>query len=357
MDEIRISKKQKKLQEREEWREYISIQDENIFNVSKYGVELIGKDEVFVQVKNTRNYWISNYGRLINNLRGKIYYHKTTTDTKSPIHFTLTGYSANGERITFNKTIDRLTAEHFLIKPPAREIVWHIDRNENNNYYKNLIYVDSSELYTLDNRIITINELPRKQEYISYITATGNTAYTIWHGIYNRCYKTEQSNSGECYESATMCDKWLKSKDLFAEWYLSNYYECDGESIAVDKDLLNPGNKVYSPERCCILPQTINTILANCKKKHVNRLKWSEPKETLPLGVRQNISMKKYYGEITLCGTNNVIKLSYWDTPEEAFAEYKKIKQADVLLMAAKYKNKVPKHIYDALLKVEVKPY
>lgn len=67
--------------------------------------------------------------------------------------------------------------------------------------------------------------------------------------------------------------------------------------------------------------------------------------------------MNKYYGEIKLCGTNNVIKLSYWDTPEEVFEEYKKIKQADVLLMAAKYKNKVPKYVYDALLKVEVMPY
>lgn len=33
------------------------------------------------------------------------------------------------------------------------------------------------------------------------------------------------------------------------------------------------------------------------------------------------------------------------------------MKQADILIMAAKYKNKVPKHIYEALLKVDVKPY
>jgi hypothetical protein len=66
--------------------------------------------------------------------------------------------------------------------------------------------------------------------------------------------------------------------------------------------------------------------------------------------------MNKYY-DVTLCGTKDLIKLSYWDTPEKAFEEYKKFKQADVLLMAARYKNKIPKHIYDALLKVEVKPY
>ncbi|MDR1772409.1 MAG: hypothetical protein LBS02_17515 [Hungatella sp.] len=67
--------------------------------------------------------------------------------------------------------------------------------------------------------------------------------------------------------------------------------------------------------------------------------------------------MKMYYGEITPYGHDEVIRLSYWDTPDEAFEEYKKMKQADILIMAAKYKNKVPKHIYDALLKVEVKPY
>lgn len=179
MNGIKISKEQRKLQERKEWREYISIQDDNIFNASKYGVELIEKDEIFVQVKDTCNYWIPNYWRLINDLRGKIYYHKTTTDTKFPIHFTLTSYNTRGERTKMEKTLDRLTAEHFLIKPIGCESVWHIDRDINNNYYKNIIYVGDSERYALDNGIITINDLARRQEYISYITATGNTAYTM----------------------------------------------------------------------------------------------------------------------------------------------------------------------------------
>ncbi|SET92746.1 hypothetical protein [Lacrimispora sphenoides] len=95
----------------------------------------------------------------------------------------------------------------------------------------------------------------------------------------------------------------------------------------------------------CILPQTLNTMLSNCKKKYTNHSKWSGQKEDLPLGVRHNVSMKKYYSVIKLRGTNNVIKLAYRDTSEEAFAEYKMMKQADILVMAAKYKNKIPKHI------------
>lgn len=69
-------------------------------------------------------------------------------------------------------------------------------------------------------------------------------------------------------------------------------------------------------------------MLSNCKKHSMP--KWKKSSD-LPLGVR--------------------------DTPEESFKEYKMIKEADILNMATKYKNKVPRHIYDALLKVEVKPY
>ncbi|WP_156961187.1 hypothetical protein [Lacrimispora celerecrescens] len=56
--------------------------------------------------------------------------------------------------------------------------------------------------------------------------------------------------------------------------------------------------------------------------------------------------MKIYYGELTPYGNNEVVKLSYLDTPEEAFEEYKKIKHADILLITAKYKSKVPKEVY-----------
>ncbi len=77
----------------------------------------------------------------------------------------------------------------------------------------------------------------------------------------------------------------------------------------------------------------------------------------LPLGVRYDSKMKMYYGEIKSYGYDEVIRLSYWETPEEAFEEYKRYKQADILIMAGKYKNKVPRKVYAALLRVDVKPY
>ena len=49
---------------------------------------------------------------------------------------------------------------------------------------------------------------------------------------------------------------------------------------------------------------------------------------------------KKYYSVITFSGTEKPVRLSEWDMPEEAFAEYKAMKQADILTVAAKYKDR-----------------
>lgn len=344
----KLSKK-KKVEQKKSFREYISITDKKVLDTKKSDIELIADDEVFVLVNNTHNYWISNHGRLVNNLRGYFHMHKGGN-----AHYTLSAYDTEGKLCPTDTYCDKLVAEHFLEQPDKHNRVWHIDWNNDNCHYKNLVWVTKREYMDLDRGAIPLSELGRQQEYVPYITLKSNVAYSIWNGIYNRCYRTIESNSRACYEKSTMCDQWLKDRDIFAEWYNSNYYECEGESMAVDKDLLCPGNTEYAPDKCCILPQTINTMLSNCKKHNLPNWKRSSD---LPLGVRYSTGMKMYYGEITPSGHDEVIRLSYWDTPEEAFAEYKMIKQADILIMAAKYKSKVPKHIYEALLKVEVKPY
>ena len=102
----KISRKEQRIQERKDFREYITVADKRVLDMKKSGVELIANDEVFVIVKGTNNYWISNHGRLVNNLRGKFYMHKT-----GYAHYTLSGISRKIETYT-----DKLVAEHFLEK-------------------------------------------------------------------------------------------------------------------------------------------------------------------------------------------------------------------------------------------------
>ncbi len=125
--------------------------------------------------------------------------------------------------------------------------------------------------------------------------------------------------------------------------------------MAVDKDLFGDGSKLYSPDNCCILPQGLNTLLTNCKK-HYFKDSNKDDGELLPLGVNKGKN-NRYYGKICFTGSSDSISLSSWETPEEAFAEYKLMKQADILRVVAKYKSVIPDYIYNSLLKVEVEPW
>ena len=67
----------KKLEQRKEFKEYLSIADKRVLDIKKSGIELIADDEVFVLVNGTNNYWISNHGRIVNNLHCNFFMHLT----------------------------------------------------------------------------------------------------------------------------------------------------------------------------------------------------------------------------------------------------------------------------------------
>lgn len=324
--------------------------------------------EVFVRVDATENYWISNYGRCVNNLNHKdkntFYEHK-----QGKCHYTIYEIEYDpvknkrgqltGE-VVRNKykretTPEDLVVDAFLVKYKDRFKVWHKDGDESNNWYKNLLTVTPDDYKNLKAGKVTWQELNLEQEYIEYENKASRHAYNVYNGIKARCGNTKgDGKTGKCYDGSTMWEVWLKNPRAFVKWYLEHYYEVDGEEMDVDKDLFGDGSCMYHPDFCCILPKGLNTLLANSKKHYKEG---ETPENVLPLGVRYNSKTGKYTSEIIFTGTDRLIPLSEWDTAEEAFAEYKIMKQADILMVAAKYKESIPDYIYDALIKVEVKPY
>ena len=318
--------------------------------------------EVFVRVDDTENYWISNYGRCVNNYLSvknskkdnpngyKFYEHK-----QGKCHYTIFEIEKDGSTWKRETSPEDLVVDTFLVKYKGRFKVWHKDGDESNNWYKNLLTVSPQDYKDLKAGKVTWQELNLEQEYIEYENKASSHAYKVYDGILARCKDTvDNENVRDCYNKSTMCQKWLDEPKEFVKWYLNHYYECDGEEMDVDKDLFGDGYGMYHEDFCCILPKGLNTLLAN-SKKHYEKGQTSD--DVLPLGVRYNSKTNKYYGEIQFTGTDRQISLSEWDTPEEAFAEYKIMKQADILLVVAKYKESIPDYIYDRFLTVEVKPY
>lgn len=311
--------------------------------------------EVFVRVEDTENYWISNYGRTVNNLNHKdkntFYAHK-----EGKCHLTIYEIDKkDGSRWKRDTTPEDLVADTFLVSYRGRCKIWHKDGDYTNNWYKNLLYVNENDYRDLKVGKVTWKELNLEQEYIEYENKAGAQARKAYEGIKTRCgYTADKDNVRSCYDKSTMWQEWLDNPKEFIKWYLEHYYECNGEEIDVDKDLFGDGSGMYHEDFCCLLPKGLNTLLANSKKHYKEG---QTPDNTLPLGVRYNGKSGKYYAEIQFTGIEKAITLSEWDTPEEAFAEYKIMKQADILLVVARYKEHIPDYIYDRFLKVEVKPY
>ena len=181
-----------------------------------------------------------------------------------------------------------------------------------------------------------------------YITLKAENAY---NSMRQRCLG---KNRRACYMDAVICEEWLKDKQSFIKWFREHYYEIEGQFMTIDKDLLGGDLKYYSPETVCLLPQILNTMLSNSKR---HRLPDWKTGTDLPLGVYYHKATNKYYGKIQYCGVDKPKKLSYHDTPEEAFEEYRLEKKKDIKRMADMYKAELPVYVYEALLRFEIKPY
>ena len=71
--------------------------------------------------------------------------------------------------------------------------------------------------------------------------------YSVWHDMLGRCYNKKYQEKKPTYIGCTVCEEWHNFQN-FAKWYEENYYEVNNEEMALDKDILIKGNKIYSPQ-------------------------------------------------------------------------------------------------------------
>ena len=175
---------------------------------------------------------------------------------------------------------------------------------------------------------------------------TKDMVYRYWHSMIKRVYDPIEHNRYPNYIGCSVCEEWHDLQN-FGKWYEDNYYEINGELMCLDKDILNKGNKIYSPETCIFVPNRINVLFTNCKKA----------RGKYPLGViktkdgKYRARCSVYYKE---ANKSKNIGLGRFNTPEEAFYAYKEFKEQYIKEVADEYKDKIPKKLYDAMYNYKV---
>jgi hypothetical protein len=170
-----------------------------------------------------------------------------------------------------------------------------------------------------------------------YSSKDNNIAYKKWISMLNRCYNKVVQLKQITYKDVTVCKEWHNFQN-FAEWFYKNYID----GWCLDKDILVKGNKVYSPETCCFVPQEINNLFTLRENKRGD----------YPIGVA--LKGKKFKAVLNVQKIPTV--LGVFKTPEEAFEKYKIAKESYIKEVADKWRNKIEDRVYQALynFKVEI---
>jgi len=161
--------------------------------------------------------------------------------------------------------------------------------------------------------------------------------YRTWSNMLERCYDEKYTKKHPTYKKCTVCEEW---RDLsgFKQWFDENYI--DGWHL--DKDILIKGNKVYSPNTCCFVPQEINKLFE--KSNGIRGI--------YPIGVRLNKKKNKF--EAYISKKNKFISLGLYSNVNDAFLSYKKEKEEYIKELANKYKGQLPSNVYNVLINYEV---
>ena len=169
--------------------------------------------------------------------------------------------------------------------------------------------------------------------------------YNCWFNMFTRCYDNEHRTKSHIrYIGCTVCDEWHNYQN-FAKWYDEHYYEITDENIEIDKDVLIKGNKIYAPDKCCFIPESINRFFT---KSNSSRGKY-------PIGVSKDKDRNCFVAVCTNkygCMKNTLYKR--FQTFEEAFYCYKAFKEKCCHQMAEYYKSIISDDVYNALINYQV---
>ena len=79
--------------------------------------------------------------------------------------------------------------------------------------------------------------------------------YSVWREMLRRCYDSKYHERKPTYIDCSVHQDWHFFSN-FKEFYDTNYRE----GYELDKDLLVPGNKIYSKDNCRFVPKIINCL-------------------------------------------------------------------------------------------------
>ena len=144
--------------------------------------------------------------------------------------------------------------------------------------------------------------------------------YQAWANMLKRAF----SGSDASYKDVSVCNEW-RSFMAFRTWMITQ----DWRGNHLDKDIIKPENRIYSPEFCSFVSIEVNNLLLNNSSRQGD----------FPTGVYRDKRDGRYCAR---CRVNaKSVSLGTYSTPEEASSAYRKFKATHIISIALTQENKV----------------
>lgn len=158
--------------------------------------------------------------------------------------------------------------------------------------------------------------------------------YNVWRTLLGRVCTEKHRKRFPAYADCKVCDEWLCYQN-FAEWWNENMYYIDNERMHIDKDIKYSDNKIYSPDTCIIVPQSINEIFHSSGRKTKDA--------DLPYTIRRVAK-----GRYSVC--YKAESLGVYDTVEECLEKYIEAKRKHIRQKVKEMENDMPDKVKQVLL-------
>jgi len=164
--------------------------------------------------------------------------------------------------------------------------------------------------------------------------------YVLWKDMLKRCFSEKYKQNQPTYEGVTCSKEWLSMTTFIEDVSQMRGFGLDG--WALDKDILQKGNKLYSKDTCCFVPHEVNNLLT----------KRDKARGEYPVGVDFHKVSGKFRAQLTINGKLKYLGL--FTAPEEAFFAYKAAKEAHIKVVAQKWQHLLDERVFQALMAYEV---
>lgn len=143
--------------------------------------------------------------------------------------------------------------------------------------------------------------------------------YRTWQNMLGRCHDLEFHERHPSYTECSTILEWVRLS-TFENWMITQNWQ--GKQL--DKDILFPGNKIYSPDTCAFVYGYVNRFVCD---SGATRGEW-------PIGVSWTTRDEAFKAEIRNPFTKRREGLGYYDNPEAAHLAWKKRKHELALMYA-----------------------